>query len=133
MKLKWKESGRISFFGGIDSGMSFKEDLSLYWKHSQCDKRPDLFNPRSSNPDEGTSHRLKECAFYIAVRFPVKQKEKLRDSIWKVTNPVNGKYCLCSLVDWGPALWTKRIADLSWEVGKVLGVKTNDKVEVELL
>lgn len=129
MKLK----GKISFFGGKDSGMSHEEDLSLYWKHSQCDERPDLFYPRSNDETEGTSHRLKEDSLYIAVRFPVAQKEELRNSKWKITNPLNDKSCVCALVDWGPADWTKRVCDASPEVGILLDVETDDEVEVELL
>lgn len=129
MKLK----GKISFFGGKDSGMSHGENLSLYWEHSQCDKRPSLFHPRSSDLTEGTSHRLKENAYYIAVRFDVNKKENLRNSQWMLTNPVNGKECICSLVDWGPAEWTGRVCDASPEVGRVLELETDDEVEVELI
>lgn len=129
MKLK----GKISFFGGKDSGMSHEEDLSLYWKHSQCDERPDLFHPRSNDETEGTSHRLREDAFYIAVRFDVKKKEELRNSKWKITNPINGSSCECALVDWGPADWTKRVVDASPAVKDWLEVETDDEVEVELL
>lgn len=125
--------GRISFFGGKDSGMTHEENLSLYWEHYQCDKRPSLFHPRSSDLTEGTSHRLRENAYYIAVRFDVKNKEELRNSQWMLTNPVNEKECICSLVDWGPAEWTQRVVDVSPEVGRVLELETDDEVVVELI
>lgn len=125
--------GRISFFGGKDSGMTHEENLSLYWEHSQCDKRPSLFHPRSSDLTEGTSHRLREDAFYIAVRFDVKQKEWLRDRQWMLTNPVNGKECICHLVDWGPAEWTGRVVDASPKVKDWLELETDDEVEAELI
>lgn len=131
--MKLKITGKISFFGGIDSGMTHEENLSLYWLHSQCDDRPDLFNPRSCDLTEGTSHRLKEDALYIAIRFPVERKEELRSSQWKLTNPVNGKSCICSLTDWGPNELTKRVVDASPEVGRLLEVETDDEVCVELL
>lgn len=130
MKLK----GKLSTFGGRnDTGMTKTEGLSLYWKHSQCDAKPHLFLPRSDDPNEGTAHRLNTNALYIAVRFPVEQKEELRDSKWKLTNPVNGKSCVCDLVDWGPNVKTERCVDVSPAVGRILEVKTDDEVEVELL
>lgn len=125
-------SGRISTFGGKDSGMAHTENLSLYWQHWQCDERPDLFHPRSKDLTEGTSHRLKEDAFYCAFRFDPMDKEKLRNEKIKITNPFYNKSCLCDLTDWGPAEWTGRVMDVSPGVAEYLALETDQEAVLEV-
>jgi len=123
--------GTCSQFGGKDSGMAHTENLSLYWSHSQCDERRDLFYPRSEDLTEGTCHRLIEEVLYCAIRFDPKDKEKLRNTPIKVTNPLNEKFVKCILADWGPNENTGRSVDLSKGAMEALGVKTNDLVWAE--
>lgn len=128
-------SGRCSFFGGQnDSEMLPTEGLSLF-EHSEADKRPDLFNPRSEDPLQGTSKRLSDEALYIAIRFTKEDKSRSawQKSAWRVINPKNGKSVMCSLCDWGPNESTGRVVDLSPAIGIALSLETDDVVEVECL
>lgn len=124
--------GKCSQFGGKDVGMAHTENLSLYWSHSQCNERPDLFHPRSEDLTEGTSHRLREDAFYCAIRFDSTQKEALRNQKIKVINPITGEHVMCILADWGPNENTGRVIDLSHGAMQAIDVGTDDEVMVEL-
>jgi hypothetical protein len=128
-----KTIGKISFFGGPnDKDMKHDEGLA-YYEHNEADLRPDLFVPRGTDPNEGTSKRLRSTqACYIALRM-TGGREKLRDSLWKVTNPKTGQFVIASLVDWGPAESTGRSADVSDAIGRSLRVQTDDELEIELL
>lgn len=128
-----KISGKISFFGGpLDSGMKPTEGLA-YYEHHEADLRPDLFSPRSSDPLEGTSKRLRNThACYLALRM-VGDREKLKNSLWKVTNPKTGQFLVASLTDWGPHESTGRVVDASDAIGRLLRIETDDEVMVELI
>jgi len=125
--------GTISFFGGIsDAGMSFDEGLA-YYEHNEADLRPDLFFPRSSDKEEGTSKRLRNTqAYYLALRMEG-DREKLKGSLWKIKNPKTNQFVIASLVDWGPAESTGRVADVSDAVGRALRLETDATVIIELL
>ncbi len=124
--------GKMSTFGGEDSGMAHTENLSLYWAHHQCDNKPNLFKPRDADLTQGTSHRLKESALYCAIRFNPEDKEQLRDEEFKISNPKTGKYVMCALVDYGPHERTGRVVDISPGAAEAIGVETDDEVIVEL-
>lgn len=128
-----KISGKISFFGGpLDSGMKPTEGLA-YYEHKEADLRPDLFSPRSSDPLEGSSKRLRNThAFYVAIRFTGSRAEA-RNSLCIVTNPKTGQFIIASLVDWGPAESTGRAVDASDAVGRALRLQTDDEVEIEII
>lgn len=127
--------GKLSTFGGpLDQGMTDGEGCAAY-EHSEADRRPDLFVPRSSDFTQGTGRRLRTDSFYIAVRYP--KDERSRDfwqkAQWRVINPRTGQWVACSLVDWGPAESTGRVVDASPAVARALRVETNDEVEVQCL
>ena len=124
--------GKISTFGGAnDAGMTHTEGLSLY-EHHEADLRPDLFFPRSSDPTEGTSKRLRPDALYFAYRFKheVFFRKDVQQTPFILRNPKNGKMVCVSLVDWGPAEWTGRMFDLSPKAAELLGVETDEEVEI---
>ncbi len=119
--------GRVSCFGGPDDEyMKFDEGLALY-EHAEANKRLDLFYLRGTDLRMATNTRLNPDAYYIAVRYPGGiDRAILQASIWWVKNPETDKVVRASLVDWGPALWTNRVADLSPGIVKELGIKTDD-------
>lgn len=127
-------SGRCSTFGGPDdSGMTPDEGLALYWTHDQCDERPHLFLPRTpENERLGTSKRLDPDANYIAIRFNKAERsiQAWRNSQFRVSNPANGHFQIARLTDWGPNVATGRAVDLSPALARLLGVSTDDTVEV---
>lgn len=129
-----KISGKCSFFGGSsDKGMDYAEGLALY-EHKEADLRPDLFYPQATDPNEGTSQRLKVQSLYIALRFNKEIDRHIHQhSMWKVTNPKTGQWVVASLVDYGPHQSTGRIVDLSPAIGQLLRVETDQDVEVEKL
>lgn len=60
-------------------------------------------------------------------------KEKLKDMLVEVTNISNGTRMFAKPVDWGPNRRTKRAIDLSYDLMKSLGVKTDDTVKFRLM
>lgn len=125
-------SGKMATFGGTsDSGMKPEDGLSIY-EHHEADKRPDLFLPRSTNLQLGTSQRLKEDVLFFACRFPLRviPRSALQKTRWIFRNPVNGKMASLWLVDYGPNLRTGRSFDVSKFAAETLGLNTDDLVEV---
>ncbi len=127
-------TGQISTFGGpFDTGMKDTENLSLYNEneHAVCDRWPDLFLPRSIDLSQGTSKRLRPDALYFAYRFDHRlSRDQYRRIPWILTNPVNNKYVMVRLVDWGPnptRMDTKhRTFDISPRAAELLEVKTDE-------
>ena len=140
-------SGKMSTFGGpADEGVGPHEGLALVgssdlgtWWWS-C-----LFLPEAPAGTTGLARRLNPRAFYLAMRwnyavYPVKF---LRNTVVKVTNPVNGLHVLARPVDFGPGDGsvidgqktpeTGRIADLSPGAAAALGLQTDDVVKCELV
>ncbi len=126
--------GRMSIFGGrFDDGMTKTEGLAL-WEHWEANLRPDLFNPRASDLDVGTSKRLKDSALYFAYRYDKSRPRSwLQNQIFKFINPLNNLTIICSLVDWGPNDETMRTYDLSPMAATLLALRTNDEVIGESL
>jgi hypothetical protein len=126
--------GKISTFGGVnDSGMTRKEGLSLY-EHSEADKRPDLFVPRGTDLEEGTSQRLRPNGLYFAYRFDLSpqggfNRLKLQHTIWMFRNPKNSLSVALSLVDWGPHENTDKTFDISPYASELLRVKTGEELD----
>ncbi len=122
--------GKCSWFGGTgDIGMHLEEGLA-YYEHSEADRRPDLFLPRSDDSSFGTSQRLRPEALFLALRVPqgAEFRKDFQGSCWLVTNEISGKSVLCSLVDWGPNERTGRCADLSRTAFILLRLATDDEV-----
>lgn len=121
--------GKLSVFGGLDDkGMADDEGLALY-EQAEADKRPDLFGPMIQGL--GTARRLKEDAYYFAMRFDGKARRRAEWQLapWVLYNPKNGKLVIASLVDWGPNERTGRVFDVSPAVALALGVKTDEEIE----
>lgn len=125
--------GKVSFFGGPnDLGMHTWEGCK-YYEHTEADLRPDLFFPKSSDPVEGVSKRLRNAqAYYLALRVDG-NRYKLQGSLWKIKNPKTGQFVIASLTDWGPAETTGRVADVSDAVGRALRIETDDIVQIDLV
>ncbi len=78
----------------------------------------------------GLGRRLDPDKFYVAARWPRELYETLRKQ--PVTVEANGKKIEMRAVDWGPALWTNRVADLSPGGARALGLDTDDRCTVTL-
>jgi hypothetical protein len=67
--------------------------------------------------------------YYIACRWDkqVTPYNRLKDCVIVVTNPLTGKSLPARAVDWGPNQSTGRIADLSPQLEKDLGLETDDE------
>ncbi len=126
--------GKMSTFGGVfDKGMRKGEGTGIY-EHKEADLRPDLFLPRSHDPRDGVSQRLRTTeAIYFAFRYPKKwnvlYRKELQAISWILENPRNHLCVSGSLVDWGPNEGTGRYYDLSELAEKLLKVKTNDTIQ----
>lgn len=126
--------GKCSEFGGLSDvdGMTWQEGLALF-EHSEADGRPDLFLPRSVDLTQGTSKRLREDALYIALPLQGHNKSVLRKTLFRVSKAGTEASVDASIVDYGPAEWTGRIADLSPEVMRRLSLSTDDEVCVTMV
>lgn len=127
-------TGKISTFGGSsDSGMTRSEGSSCY-EHSEADKRPDLFFPRSEDLSLGVSQRMRsEDALYFACRYPLKAfpRSMLQNTNWLFINPKTGAKACLWLVDWGPHPDnTDKDFDISPFAARCLGLQSGDLVEV---
>jgi len=112
-QIEFFGGGKVSWFGGPNdhSAAKFNEGqhCSLY--------------PKTKTKELSGN--------YCAIRFPKKgvSIENLRN--WKVyISALNGKMVEAYIADWGPAEWTDRLIDLSPELMKNLGIKTDDHVRV---
>ena len=122
-------AGRMSTFGGPkDTGMAPLEGLALFADEAQMRKYGigDYLLPGSL----GLGRRLDPDKLYVAARWPRELYETLRKQ--SVLVEANGKKIEMRAVDWGPALWTNRVADLSPGGARVLGLDTDDRCTVTL-
>lgn len=125
--------GKMSWFGGPnDTGVSPSEGLAFISEYSQ---RPDLFLPQQPPGTTGLARRLNaDGVNYIACRwdYNVTPKDMLRESgqMAAVMNVRNGLVALCHPADWGPNQNTGRVADLSPAAMQLLGLDTDDVVDV---
>ena len=126
--------GRCSYFGGPnDMGVSPEEGLAFHY-----DINPDnehLFLPVQPDGTTGLARRLNSRAVsYIACRwnYNVTSKEMLADSNFMamVRNSRTGEEQLAWPADWGPHEDTDRVADLSPWLMVILGLETDDEVEI---
>lgn len=124
--------GRMSTFGGPnDPGVSPSEGLALV-SHSNFHKFEDYFLERQPTGTTGLARRLNPDTFYLAARwsYSVTPKSWLAGVMVKVTNPETGATALAKPVDWGPAVWTNRVVDLSPGLAEHLGLVTDDECEI---
>lgn len=132
--MKWK--GKMSTFGGPDDmGVAAEEGLALiepgdlrewWFRH--------LFLNHHPIGTTGLARRLDPAAFYIAMRWEDHgiSREAARRGIFQLKNPAVGKHLWAQAADFGPATWTHRLCDMSPGCGHVLGLITDQIVEVEM-
>jgi len=121
--------GRMSTFGGpLDTGMSADEGLALFANEAQMRKYGlgDYLLPGSG----GLGRRLNPAKPYIACRWPRELYETLRNQ--PVVVEAKGQQMEFRAVDFGPALWTGRVADLSPGGARALRLNTDDRCSVTL-
>ena len=126
-----KLTGKMSTFGGLnDTGMRRTEGLALVNRYEEL---PDYFL-RPPNGEEGLGRLLNPNKYYIACRwnYSVTPRRYLISTVVKVTNPKNGQSAEAKPVDWGPAEWTGRVADISPGLALKLGLETDDLCIVEI-
>lgn len=128
------QTGKMSTFGGPnDHGVAPGEGLALIDK-GEYQLFKSLLLPTQPHGTTGMARRLNPDALYVAMRWDYKQTPRgyLRALSVKVHNLKNGKSSLARPVDWGPAKWTGRIADLSPGLAAFLELKTGDICTVEI-
>jgi hypothetical protein len=122
----------MSTFGGPDdTGVGPDEGLALVDSHN-LDLFKDLLLPAQPPGTTGLARRLDPDKFYLACRWNYQETPKavLAKASVQVKNPLTGKSALARPVDYGPAVWTGRVADLSPGLARDLGLVTNDEVEI---
>jgi hypothetical protein len=140
-------TGKMSTFGGpADDGVGPHEGLALigptdlaFWWFSS------LFLPQAPEGTTGLARRLNPRAYYMAMRWDYGRfsKDFLRNTVVKLTNPVNDRFVFARPVDFGPGDGTVidgeptpdtgRLADLSPGAATGLGLQTDEVVRCEMV
>jgi hypothetical protein len=126
--------GRMSVFGGPDDlGVGPDEGLALV-DASNFESLKEYFLPNQPPGTTGLARRLDPGTLYIACRwdYGILSKAALARSFVSVTNPENGLMKQAKPIDWGPAQTTGRVADLSPELARLLDLRTDDIVVVNI-
>jgi spore coat assembly protein SafA len=124
--------GRMSTFGGPgDTGVGPAEGLALV-DENNFELFKDLFLPQQPPETTGLARRLNPEKFYLACRWNYQEtpKEVLAQARVQVRNPLTDMAAYARPVDYGPALWTGKAADLSPGLARHLNLETDDEVEV---
>ena len=119
----------MSTFGGPDDhGMSQDEGLALFSSEAQMRAAGlgDYLLPGTG----GLGRRLNPAKLYIASRWPRELYGELRKR--PVIVEAKGRQLEFRAVDFGPALWTGRVADLSPGGARALRLNTDDRCSVTL-
>jgi hypothetical protein len=129
--ILFHETGKMSHFGGPDdTGVSYSEGLAFHYEINEGNQH--LFLPIDSGT--GLARRLNPNVNYIACRwdYDVTPKTMLAESGDRamVRALATGREALAFPADWGPHGDTDRVADLSPGLCEVLGIETDDEVEV---
>lgn len=137
MTIYFRTEGKMSTFGGpADTGMTAQEGLALF--NSEQDVKNHGLENFLLSPEEagapGLGRRLNPTMPYVACRWwdAGLNRELVRNSWVWVQNSKTGKRMKAKPVDYGPAAWTNRIADLSPGLARDLGLATNDICSVTL-
>jgi len=123
--------GKMSYFGGPDdTGVSHSEGLAFHYGIEEHNQH--LFLPIDTGT--GLARQLNPFVNYIACRwdYAVTSKDMLANSGQRalVRALGTGREALAFPADWGPNENTGRVADLSPGLCEVLGLETDDEVEV---
>lgn len=110
-------------------GVSPSEGLAFIYEVADA---PHLFLPTQPPGTTGLARRLDPEVAYIACRwdYDVYPKPSLLEHVALVRSPKTGKQFLASPADWGPNENTGRVADISPGLMEMLGITTDDEVEV---
>ena len=123
--------GKVSWFGGPeDMGVAPDEGLAFLY---EVEDKPSLFLRQQPLGTTGLARRLDPEEEYIALRWNYDQfsKEFLRSNVWaKVYAPKTGRVAFAAPADWGPHTSTGRIADISPGLMDMLGIETDDVIEI---
>ena len=123
--------GKVSEFGGPnDKHTKEDEGLALY-ESNQISLNAHLFLGEQPSGTTGLIRRLNPESFYCAMRwnYRVTPKHILRRCMVSIT--YRNKHVWASPVDYGPGI-KERLIDVSPAVMKLLGVKTDELVNVIL-
>jgi hypothetical protein len=128
----------MSTFGGPhDTGVARDEGLALIDRDDLLNEWwfRRLFLPYQPDLTTGLARRLNPEAFYIAMRWGDRGvgRETARRAIFKLTNPITEKHIFAQAADFGPAVRTKRLVDMSPGAAEALELKTDDIVTVEMI
>jgi hypothetical protein len=125
--------GKMSHFGGPnDHGVTASEGLALFDAADLATAPAGLFLPNQPPGTTGLARRLNPNAKYLACRwnYTLTPKGFLRST--QVTVSAKGKSVAAQPVDFGPAIETGRIADLSLGLADILGLDTDDTCSVAI-
>ena len=126
-----RAKGKVSWFGGPDDmGVSPSEGLAFIY---DVEDKPSIFLDEQPSGTTGLARRLDPDTHYIAMRWDYDQfsKDELAGpSMARVTARKTGRSHLAHPADWGPHTDTNRVADISPGLMRLLGIETDDEVEV---
>jgi hypothetical protein len=125
-----KLTGTVSWFGGPDDdGVAPDEPLAFIYDVSDA---PHLFLDEQPEGTSGLARRLDPAKPYIACRWDYDEtpREMLLSEMALVYAPSTDTALMAYPADWGPHEDTGRIADISPGLMGMLGIETDDVVEV---
>jgi hypothetical protein len=123
-------TGKVSSFGGpADLGVGPDEPLAFI---HQIEDQPTLFLKTQPVGTTGLARRLDPEQMYVACRFDYSKtpREMLLKHRALVRVPGTSKAMPAWPADWGPGEQTGRVADISPGLMELLGLKTDDTVQV---
>jgi hypothetical protein len=128
--------GRISEFGGPrDKGVGPREGVALI-QNKRDTKRlfcHGLFLSSQPKGTTGLARRLNPNARYIAMRWDYSKFPPSKLAHMWVRVSANGITVLARPIDYGPARWTKRVADVSPRIMRDLNIDTDEKATFTLI
>lgn len=120
--------GKCSTFGGPkDTGVASDEGLAFITSIGQA---PHLFLPTQPPETNGLARRLNPYVHYLACRWDYDKTPRAQLLSEVALVRANGMELTAFPADWGPNAGTGRVADLSPQLAKDLGLETDDEVEV---
>lgn len=130
-----KISGKVSHFGGPeDTGVTSSEDLAFWEEYEDVPHPEELFLPEQPPGTTGLARRLDPQKYYIACRwdYDVYSKASLAsgDHFAWICAQKTGRCASARPADWGPNENTGRVADISPGLMALLGITTDDMVDV---
>ena len=148
----WHKTGPISGFSATDypSGLMVKGQWKTFGGPDDLTRGPDeglslvsegdipffssVLLPEQPPETTGLIRRLNPSKYYIACRWDSSMNRSLlkKGDMAKVSNVRTGKTIKARPVDYGPALFTNCVADISPGLKDFLGLQGGDEIEVEV-